>query len=233
MKEKRIQLFLLPFAGGSSLSFMKMLRFLDPCIEAITIEYSGRGSRKNENFIERYDDFLKDVIAYISSHRSKELPYAIFGYSMGSVLAFDIVSNNLLDSMPKHAFFCAEGSLIINNPARMYGSLPEKEFKEKIILMDGLDRRLLENESLLDSYINLIRKDFNILGQFKYPSNSKIECDATIIYSSKDSTCINMDDWSKVVNGNINFYQIGNNHFFIHQNYREIADIINNSIIGF
>ena len=44
----KIQLFLLPYAGGSSFSFMKLVHFLNPQIEAIPIEYAGRGRRKEE-----------------------------------------------------------------------------------------------------------------------------------------------------------------------------------------
>ena len=38
----KTQLFFLPYAGGSSFSFMKVIRFLKLELEAITIEYARR-----------------------------------------------------------------------------------------------------------------------------------------------------------------------------------------------
>lgn len=39
--EKRVQLFCLPFAGGSKVLFKQLKRSHDPKIDVCTIEYSG------------------------------------------------------------------------------------------------------------------------------------------------------------------------------------------------
>ena len=59
--ETVVQLFLLPFAGGNSASFNEMVNYLDPRIEPLTIEYSGRLSRNKDGYITNYKDFLIDV----------------------------------------------------------------------------------------------------------------------------------------------------------------------------
>ena len=46
--DKKVQLFLLPYAGGNAFSFYKVSRFIDSKIEVIPVEYSGRGTRANE-----------------------------------------------------------------------------------------------------------------------------------------------------------------------------------------
>lgn len=226
---KEIQLFLLPYAGGSSFSFMKMTRFLDPRIKAITIEYSGRGNRKSEPIIENYGDFLSDVVRQIKGFRKDELRFSILGYSMGSAIAFDICSQKLIVDRPVHAFFCAEGSLIADNKARKYVLLSDEEFKEKICRLGGLDERILNNKSTLDAYLNLIKADHNILSQYSH-KNNRVECDATIIYSPDDSTCVDMQDWTDLVSGKVNYNKVGNNHFFLNQEYEKVARIINNAL---
>lgn len=229
MMEKKIQLFLLPFAGGSSLSFMRVIRFLNPCIHAITVEYAGRGKRKEEKFIQEYDAFLDDVVSYILTRRNIKVPYAILGYSLGSALAFDLVRKNRLNDKARHCFFCAEGSLLAKNPAREYGLLNDTDFMDKIISLGGMDDRLLNNQQALDTYLNIIKNDHNILAQFVYESGI-VEQDASIIYSPKDQTCIQMKDWSRLVGANIDYYEIGDNHLFINQHYREMAKIINDKL---
>ena len=91
MNKKKIQLFLLPFAGGNSASFKRLTDLLDSHIEVISVEYAGRLSRYKEDYITDYEKFLEDVASYIHGRRS-DLPIAVLGYSLGSVLAFDLIT---------------------------------------------------------------------------------------------------------------------------------------------
>lgn len=156
--EKKIQLFLLPFAGGSSLSFMRLNRFLDKSVEAITIEYPGRGKRSNEEFIEDYDSFVKDIEHAIIKKRNVELPFAILGYSMGSAIAYDLIRGGKFDQSARCGIFCAEGGLMSPNPARRYGECCYQDFLDKMLSLGGIDERLLANEEALMSYLHIIKK---------------------------------------------------------------------------
>ena len=225
----KIQLFFLPYAGGSSFSFMKVIRFLKPEIEAVTIEYAGRGKRKEEPFIMSYEDFLSDIVQVIKEKRKDDLPYALFGYSMGSALSYDICTKKMLGADPVHCFFCAEGGLASPNPARDYDVLPEEEFKEKIINLGGIDTRMLENQEVFDEYIKLILADHHILGQFRYEGR-KVYCPASIMYGEDDMTCIHMDDWKYIVENNIDYHKFEGGHFFINFQFRNVAKIINSKI---
>ena len=225
----KVQLFFLPYAGGSSFSFMKVVRLLKPDIEAITIEYAGRGKRNTIPFLHTYEEFLIDVIEEIGKNRYKGIPYAFFGYSMGSAIAFDICSTKLLEENPIHCFFCAEGGLISQNESRNYSLLKKAEFKDKIIALGGIDNRIMKNQDVLDDYLRLIMMDYNILGQFKY-NGKKIMCPSSVLYSEDDETCVHMDEWIKVVENNVDFYKFTGSHFFINKDYVRIAEIINSKI---
>ncbi|MCQ2515552.1 MAG: thioesterase domain-containing protein [Saccharofermentans sp.] len=228
--KKRIQLFLLPFAGGSSLSFMRLTRFLDPSIEAITIEYSGRGTRRDENCIADYWMFVNDVVLQIKKNRNTSIPYAILGYSMGSVIEYDILRNCDFDQGPKHCFFCAEGGLIEPSKVRQISELDDNDFLGIIRSLGGIDDRLFCNKDAFDEYLDLIRNDFNILRQFKY-DGGQINHDITVIYGDNDGTCVNMDDWEKVTTASVELVVVEGNHFFINQRYKEIAQMINEKIV--
>lgn len=223
---KRIQLFLLPYAGGSILSFMKLKRFLSNCIEAIPVEYSGRGSRKNEKLLENYTDFCKDVVINILNKRNNKIPFALLGYSMGSIITYDILSKNIFDQEAKHCFFCAESSPI--ETKKIDNLSNNKELCEKLYLLGGVKETNSQSNEF-SNIINLIKNDYNVLSQYKYDGSS-ININSSIIYSIYDKTCTNMENWSRVISGSINYYQIGMNHFFINDYYRELAEIINKEL---
>jgi len=153
---KRIQLFLLPFAGGSSVSFNKLFPLLDTRIEPITIEYAGRATRRKEPFIMNYYDFISDVAEHINEYRSN-LPYSVLGYSLGSAVVYDLLSRRMIKGFPTHAFICARGSLLNNLSSQSFVGLPDNDFIFMMSKLGGIDERILKNKRFLDIYLRPIR----------------------------------------------------------------------------
>jgi len=222
---KRIQLFLLPFAGGSSVSFNKLFPLLDTRIEPITIEYAGRATRRKEPFIMNYYDFISDVAEHINEYRSN-LPYSVLGYSLGSAVVYDLLSRRMIKGFPTHAFICARGSLLNNLSSQSFVGLPDNDFIFMMSKLGGIDERILKNKRFLDIYLRPIRADYIIWGQYKYQQGS-IPCSATAIYSPEDEAAKGVKDWSKIVDGTVDYYEMGENHFFLNNHWRDVAEIIN------
>ena len=231
MRDKRIQLFLLPFAGGNSSSFHHLMEFLDEGIEVICVEYAGRLSRRKEGYIGEYEAFLKDAADYINARRREELPFSILGYSLGSVLAFDLIVNRMLKGKPGHCFLCARGDLKNAGASQGYQELPEEEFVQKMIALGGFDERILENKRFLDIYMKPVRMDYQIWSQYRYVEQGhKIPCDTTVMYSPEDPLSSDARAWESLVMGKIDFYEFGGNHFFINHHYKEMAEITNHHL---
>lgn len=226
---KQLQLFLLPFAGGSSVSFKKLTALLDSRIESITIEYAGRMTRRGEPYIDNYECFLMDVAKQIYKQKKSEIPYAVFGYSLGSVLIYDLLSQNLLGGSPVHAFVCAKGSLFDRNKDKDDNERSENDFIQEIAMLGGTDERILKNERFHEIFLRPVKADFAVWEQYVY-KEGKIPCDATAIYSEKDPAAYGVHDWSKIVEGSVCYYEMGSNHFFINQYWQRVAEIINEQL---
>ena len=231
MKSKGIQLFLLPFAGGSMVAFRNLVKCIDSRIEAIPIEYSGRGSRRHEPYRESYGEFLEDVRNHILRMRSRQLPYGILGYSMGGNIAYDLVVQSLLEEEPVRIFLCAKDCVDVAAASLGYYRLPDREFVEKMQTLGGIDRRIVSNERFLNIYLKPIRKDYEILGQFQYQKTSRrLQADVTVMYCEKDTPFESVAGWRNLTDGCIDFYEIGEHHFFIHDHYEKMAEIINSHL---
>lgn len=200
---------------------------MDDRIEIISIEYAGRMSRRKENFITGYEEFLEDTANYINDKRNG-LPISLLGYSLGSVLVFDLIIKKKIRGDLKHCFLCARGDLRDKSISQKYHELPDDEFLRKLVNLGGFDQRILENQRFLEIYMEPVRRDYMVWSQYKYREDgNKLPCDTTVIYSSKDPLSANVYGWRDLTEGNIDFYELGDNHFFINQYYREMAELVN------
>lgn len=99
-------LFCLPFAGGSAHYYMKWRKYLPNGIKLSPIEYAGRGLRIKEQPYQSFENAVDDIAEYISRN-IKSTPYAIYGHSLGGLLAFEL-NHKLLEkgvTPPCHSFY--------------------------------------------------------------------------------------------------------------------------------
>lgn len=228
MDDSRIQLFCLPYSGGKSQVFNKIISLVSPEIEVYPIEYAGKGTRAKEPFFEEYNSFIDDVVCQINRKRNMQIPYALFGYSIGTLFAYDIISKEMIEGKLIHAFIGGCCSADEQRFEERLSDLSGEEFWNRIIAMGGVRKELLSNRKFLKIFSKPLRADFYIGEQFEYISNQiKPLCNATILYSEKDTPYHSVKGWNKLFEGDVDFELFTGDHFFAFENYERTADIIN------
>lgn len=223
-----MQLFLFPFAGGGKTSFNRLTAHLDRQIEAVTVEYSGRGDRAREGYITDYQEFVADAARQVTRHRNQRLPYAVLGYSMGTALAYELITNEYGWGMPVHAFFCARGCLRDEKLAR----LPENELLEHTVKLGGIDGIVLKNENLKNIILHPLKEDYGIYFSYQYsPGTRPLTCPVTVFYCREDTPFPTVEGWKELTDGHTEFYEFGDNHFFLLKHYREMAGLVSHALI--
>lgn len=227
--DKKIQLFILPFAGGDAHSFNRLLPMINPAVESFVINYSGRLHRRKEGYIDNYKDFLQDVANQIISVKNDALPYALFGYSLGSVILYDLCINQLLQGNLKHVFICSKGSLHNKSKVDHEDGYSDDEVVDEIKYLGGTDERILNNPRFLAIYLEPVKMDFNIWRQYTYHPGI-INSNATMLFSKYDPAAKGVYDWDENINGKTEYFDLGENHFFIKENWAQVANIINENL---
>src|SRR4051812_533170 len=107
-----MKIFCLPYAGGSAVIYKEWIPFFPADLKMTGIEYAGHGNRSNQPLYKDVEEAITDVYNIILKQISDGLPYAIFGHSMGAMLAFEVVkklrTNN--QQLPVHIFFSGRGA---------------------------------------------------------------------------------------------------------------------------
>lgn len=227
-------LFCLPYAGGSEGIYFEWTKYLSPSIKLNPISLKGRGKRFYEEFYESLNEAIDDIFDNIKNKLGED-DYAIYGHSMGSLLAYELyykIKENGLKE-PNHIFFSGYGAPNIRKIKDSIHTLPDNEFITKVIELGGTTKEVAENNELLELFIPILRSDFKLINTHSYTHrNCKIECNISVLNGKEDSITINeILGWKELTSKQFNIYDFEGDHFFINNNLENIVKIINNTLL--
>lgn len=109
-----IHLYALPYAGGHSLVYRPLQQALAHSpITLQTLELPGRGKRAKEPLLHDIDRLVEDLFSQLRPQLTPGQPYALFGHSMGSLLAV-LLARHLAQTpatpQPCHLFCSGRGA---------------------------------------------------------------------------------------------------------------------------
>ena len=159
MPNKELQLFVFPYAGGSIAAFRKLTDLINDRV--VTVEYAGRGTRAHETLSDSFESQLEDAIEYCRKRRDDNVPYALMGYSMGSVIAYEVAARHSLPGKLVHLFVAAEVSpkdralelRRVSNPT-------DDRILQRAKQLGGIDDRMLGNKRFEEIFIRPMLSDY-------------------------------------------------------------------------
>lgn len=231
MKKK---LFCLPYAGGSAMVYNTWKKHINHSIELYPVELAGRGRRFSEPLYGSFEDAVEDIYRFVIKILD-DTEYAIFGHSMGSLLAVELL-HKLKQSeyrAPLHAFFSGRYPPHIKKGEDIY-TLPDEEFTNEIFRLGGTPKELMESEELLGLFIPILKSDYRILDGYYYNHGSgKFDCSITV-FSGKEDPDIDQGDlsqWQAYTDKTCRIHEFQGGHFFINDHYKSIVEIINSTLM--
>lgn len=230
-----IKLFCFPYAGGSATVFNKWRTYLNPDIQLVPLELAGRGARFKESFYQSITEAVNDL--YDRMDFKTNLPYAVFGHSMGSILAYELCRKIAADNQkgPAHIFVSGMYPPHIKKERKILHKLPLAEFKEEIIKIGGTPQEIFENQELMDFFVPILKADYKIYETYEFlPDDTKFDCGITAFNGLSDKpTFAEMLEWGKHTSDSSKLYQYEGGHFFIHNHTAAIVDVINKTLSSF
>ena len=236
----QLKLFCLPYAGGSAQSIYNNWReHLDPMIDLIPVELAGRGVRIAENLYLHPEEAINDVVEIIRTEISdSDCDYAIFGHSMGSILAYKVMEriNELELRAPVHAFF--SGRRAPQCPSRrpkLYSKMNTLELENEIKILGGTPPEFFEYPELKNIFMPIIKSDFKIADLLVAKSD-------LLAFDHDISVFIGMDEdvniheataWKQVTNKTYTLEYFEGEHFFLLDPVqgKAVVDTINTCLV--
>jgi medium-chain acyl-[acyl-carrier-protein] hydrolase len=212
-----IKLFCFPYAGGSSYTFQSWPQHISRNIEVVIIQPPGRGSRMFEPLYFDMNSLVNDLIQVFPEQLNK--PYILFGHSLGSRVAFEILSqlSKIGCRLPIHFIASGSGGPHLMPDKDSIYHLPDKDFIAELKILNGTPKSILENKELMDLFLPLLKADFEIADNYCYSANNIFHCPITIFGGESDIevSLLELTSWGDFFTKKTNVKMVPGNHFFI------------------
>lgn len=221
----KLRLFCFPYAGGGGNTYLPWARKLNDEVELVFVQTPGRGSRISEQPHDTMASLINELI-HNASYFTRT-PYAFFGHSLGSRVAYElcIQFKNFGLPLPKHFF--ASGSRaphLISENKSIY-NLPENEFIKEIEQLNGTPREVLNNKELIELFLPLLRADFKLADTYR-ANEIKMPFPITVLHG-KDDVGIKREQlaaWGRLSAEEYSLVEFEGDHFFINQSGHKVLE---------
>ncbi len=222
-----LRLLCFPYAAGSSQIYREWQKGFPAHIEVCAIQLPGRGSRLSEPAYTNVHDLVKVAVEDLAPIIDR--PIALFGHSMGAMIAFEFA--HLLRQKrgiePKH--FLVSGRRAPHIPSdRFTYNLPDEEFLAEISQLNGTPREVLEHPELMKLLMPLLRADFELIQTYKYSPRPPLNCPLTVVGGSEDDeiTDDKLAAWRQHTTGEFSLQILPGDHFFINTSRQHLLDFL-------
>jgi surfactin synthase thioesterase subunit len=159
-----------------------------------------------------------------------EEKFALFGYSMGSLIAYELAHyiKEKQGRDPAHLFVAARRAPHITRHKKALHALPHDKFVQEMLQLGGMSREVFENKELAEIFVPLLRSDLQIVEGYHWAGTREpLNTDITVLAGANDSIPMeHMHAWKQVTKGNCTLSVYPGDHFFIHQQYNRITEQI-------
>lgn len=221
-----IKLYCIPYAGASSVIFNKWNRMMNSSVEVIPMELAGRGGRTGEPFYNNISDAVDDLYKQIS--QDDHTSFAIFGHSMGAIIAFELTKRLCEKQQGPKVLICSGRKAPQFHSKEIIHNLEEKEFIKRIIELGATPAELFESQELTEIFLPILQSDFKIIEEYRY-SNTRTHMNCDLVVMSGQLDDISQEElfgWQQHSSKPCLFQFFEGGHFFIHDNEAEVINYL-------
>lgn len=231
----KINLICFPHAGGTSTYFANWVMKFSDNVNVLPVQYPMREQRFNEQMPNSINELAKNMV-----EENKELftsPFALFGHCSGSIVAYEVAryAELIYSAQPEYLFVSASAS-----PARFemqqLSSLSDDEFKKCICEYGYADKSLLEDEMIIEYFLPIVKKDFELQENYKCLNPHKVGCRIQAI-NGKDDTNVNVgdkiEDWRRFTQSGFESISYSGSHFYLDNHMEEICEMIEDKLFKY
>lgn len=228
VSDPRLRLVCFPYAGGGVSIFRDWPRALPRDVEVCSIELPGRDTLIGMPPVSRLPELVEQVRKSLGS--LVELPYALFGHSMGTLLAFELARCLRRDALPLPGALYVSGHRAphLPDPRRPLHLLSDTEFAAELHRLQGTPPQVLANRELMDLVLPLLRGDFAVAETYRYEPEPPLPV-PLFAWGGLDDAEVSAAEiaaWEQHTSDRFRMRMLPGSHFFLHTAAGQLLEVL-------
>jgi medium-chain acyl-[acyl-carrier-protein] hydrolase len=172
-----LRLFCFPYAGGGGSLYMPWARQAPSTVEVCAVQPPGRESRLSERPHTRMGELMDAAVEALQPYL--DVPFAVFGHSMGALLAFEFARRIRRAGSPTPVRLFVSGHRAPDRPRQhaAIAHLPDGEFVAEIRRRyAGVPDEILRQPDLLALFLPCLRADMSLIEHYRCEDDAPLDC---------------------------------------------------------
>jgi surfactin synthase thioesterase subunit len=213
-----LRLFCVPYAGAGASIFRGWANELPPELEVCLIQLPGRESRLRETPYRRLLLAAEDLAQVLRPYLDR--PFALFGHSMGALIAFETARalRRASDRNPACLIVSGRRAPHIPDPDTPLHRLPEAAFVQGVQQRyNAIPDVILKDAELMQVFLPTLRADFAMIETYDYADDHPLDCPIVCFGGRQDhrTTQATLDAWRDLTRGPFALRMFPGSHFFL------------------
>ncbi|MGK5440467.1 thioesterase II family protein [Micromonospora sp. URMC 105] len=229
--EDAVRLVCLPHAGGSASFFFPMSRALAPRVQVLAVQYPGRQDRRREDNVADLHLLADQVFAALAA--TPQRPLALFGHSLGAVLAYEVALRMREAGLPDpvRLFASARRAPSRYRDERVH-RLGDADIIEQLRRLSGTHADTLADPDLIQLILPAVRSDYRAIETYRHRPEAVLDCPVTVL-TGADDPVVSADeaaDWRRHTTGEIDVHTFPGGHFFLVDHAPAVTELLARSL---
>jgi surfactin synthase thioesterase subunit len=228
-----LRLVMAPHAGGAPSSLRTLAGLLDPRIDVLAAYLPGRERRFAEPARPSLSEYVPELAAAVGE--LAEPPYALFGHSMGGLLAFEVARRLAADGRPAPVCLVLSAS-----PAPHRGDWradrhlwDDARLADWMAHLGGVDPEVRADRELMGILLPTLRADLAACETHVHQAGPALGC-PLIVFGGGDDPMVSADvlgEWSRHTRGGARVEILPGGHFYLFDDEQAFADRLSAAVL--
>ncbi len=216
LKAPGVRLFCLPHAGAGAAGYYRWKRLLPSTIAVCPVQLPGRERRLTEPAVTEAKALVSHVLAATRDFLAE--PYAVFGHSMGALLAYEFARQIAAAGLPGPTWLIVSGRNApqLAPPHQGLHLLGDQAFLEALRQRyGGSQDEVLADPDLRALFLPVLRADLQVVETYAAEALPKLSCPVAAFAGEQDHsvTDAGLEAWAKVTNAGASWERLPGDHF--------------------
>lgn len=210
-------------AGGSASSFATLARTVDGPLEVLAVQSPGRQDRRREPCLETVAELAAGALPAVLER--SELPIALFGHSLGAVVAFEVARLMEAEGVaPRHLFASGRRAPSVLRAESVH-QRSDAGILTELRLLGGPGVEMLDDPEIAAAFLPAIRSDYRAVETYRCEPGALVRCPVTVLVGDRDPRVsrVEAEAWQSHTSAAFELREFPGGHFYLWERPAEVA----------